>query len=59
MRAALLDLSACPITHYWHTRYHHDPGLVWVRRRLHELYSADGEAHAELTADALAMEYEE
>lgn len=54
-----LDLPAYPITQYWHARYHHDPGLVWVRRLLHELYSAGGEAHAELTPDALAMEYGE
>ena len=54
-----LDLPAYPITQYWHARYHHDPGLVWLRRLLHELYSAGGEAHAELTPDDQATEYQE
>lgn len=52
-----LELPAYPITQYWHARYHHDPGLVWMRRLVHELYSAGGEPHAELAAVEPATGY--
>lgn len=34
-----IDLPAYPITQYWHARYHNDPGTVWMRRLVYELYS--------------------
>ena len=53
------DLPAYPITQYWHARYHHDPGLMWMRRLVHELYSAGGEAHAVFSGGDTTVEYSE
>jgi DNA-binding transcriptional LysR family regulator len=36
------ELPAYPITQYWHARYHNDPGTVWMRRLVYELYSQAG-----------------
>ena len=50
-----LELPAYPITQYWHARYHNDPGTVWMRRLVHELFSQGGEAAATLLAPDLAV----
>ena len=41
-----IELPAYPITQYWHARYHNDPGLVWLRRLVFELFSTGSEAPA-------------
>lgn len=50
------ELPAYPITQYWHARYHNDPGTVWMRRLVHELYSQGGEAAATLLAPDPALQ---
>jgi len=37
-----IELPAYPITQYWHARYHNDPGTVWMRRLVYELFSQGG-----------------
>lgn len=34
-----LELPDYPITQYWHARFHHDPGIVWLRNLVFELFS--------------------
>lgn len=50
-----IDLPAYPITQYWHARYHNDPGTVWMRRLVYELYSQNGPG-GEAAATLLAPE---
>ena len=37
-----LELPDYPITQYWHARFHHDPGIVWLRNLVFELFSDGG-----------------
>jgi hypothetical protein len=46
-----IELPAYPITQYWHARYHNDPGTVWMRRLVYELYAQGGEAPGCAPAD--------
>jgi DNA-binding transcriptional LysR family regulator len=34
-----LELPDYPITQYWHARFHHDPGIVWLRNLVFELFT--------------------
>ncbi|HEY4372564.1 MAG TPA: LysR family transcriptional regulator [Burkholderiales bacterium] len=49
-----LELPAYPITQYWHARYHNDPGTVWMRRLVYELYSQAGAGGADHAVTLLA-----
>ncbi|MDB5805077.1 MAG: transcriptional regulator, LysR family [Betaproteobacteria bacterium] len=49
-----IELPAYPITQYWHARYHNDPGTVWMRRLVHELYSQSGPGGADSAVTLLA-----
>ena len=37
-----LELPDYPITQYWHARFHHDPGVVWLRNLVFELFTDGG-----------------
>lgn len=54
-----LELPDYPITQYWHTRYHNDPGVVWLRQLVFELFSSGGEVQAALAEDARPAVYSE
>jgi DNA-binding transcriptional LysR family regulator len=48
------ELPAYPITQYWHARYHNDPGTVWMRRLVYELFCQAGTAGGDAAFTLLA-----
>jgi len=36
-----LPLAPIDIKQYWHSRYNHDPGLIWLRSQFRELFQAN------------------
>jgi DNA-binding transcriptional LysR family regulator len=51
-----LELPDYPITQYWHTRFHHDPGVVWLRNLVFELFTDGGARDAATPAKPRAMQ---
>jgi DNA-binding transcriptional LysR family regulator len=62
--APLLDLKLFPpalalpgftICQYWHERFHHDPGLIWFRHLIAELFSNVASTQAQLEREHLVQ----
>lgn len=34
-----VKLPAYDVTQYWHARFHHEPGLVWLRQHMKALFT--------------------
>jgi DNA-binding transcriptional LysR family regulator len=43
-----LDLPGFTICQYWHERFHQDPGLIWFRHLIAELFSTIGSSQVQL-----------
>ena len=50
------DLPTYAVTQYWHSRFHRDPGTVWLRRLICELFSMEGVDGVNNTVTLVASE---